>query len=244
MKASALEFRLRVVIIVGIVCLGYWAPWIDYLRIGRRINFIEWSALELSHLGLLNFTIATPTVIIAGALIAALAVVMRVWGTAYLGTFTVFHGNMQAGAVMASGPYRYVRNPLYIGTWSMATAMAFMMTPTGALFTVVLMSIFLLRLILGEEAFLTAQMGQPYLEYKQAIPRLFPRLRSPLPASKAQPDWLRAVCGELNAIGIFITLAAVSWTYNHELMLRCVLVSFGASLVARALVRPASSQPA
>ena len=41
---------------------------------------------------------------------------------------------------------------------------------------------------------------------------------------------------ELNPIGVFITLAVVSWSYNNRLMIQAILVSLGLSLVVRALM--------
>ena len=117
--------------------------------------------------------------------------ILRVWGTAYLGYGTVHHGQMQAGAVMAAGPYRYVRNPLYLGVWCMMAAMAFIMPPTGALFAMTLLTVFSLRLILGEEAYLSAQLGEPYQAYLRAVPRLIPRLRTTLPRSDANRNGSR-----------------------------------------------------
>ena len=43
---------------------------------------------------------------------------------------------------MAAGPYRYVRNPLYLGGWFMMAAISFLMTPSGALFVMVLLQFF------------------------------------------------------------------------------------------------------
>jgi protein-S-isoprenylcysteine O-methyltransferase Ste14 len=148
---------------------------------------------------------------------------------------------MQAGAVMADGPYRYVRNPLYLGGWCMMAAISFLMPPTGALVMMTLQTIFYLRLILGEEAFLTVQLGEPYREYLRAVPRLFPRLRTIFSRSAPQPtgrkpQWLHALITEINPIGIFIALAFFSWSYNNWLMIRVVIVSFGLSLVVKALV--------
>ncbi|HEY1986181.1 MAG TPA: isoprenylcysteine carboxylmethyltransferase family protein [Terracidiphilus sp.] len=235
MRASAIEFRLRLVIIAVIVVLGFWSPWIETLHIGRRISLLEWLALELSRTGLANFTVATPAVIIAGTLTAALGAALRVWGTAYLGSGTVNHLQMQAGAVMADGPYRYVRNPLYLGTEFTMLATAFIMPPTGAVFTMVLLSVFLLRLILGEEAFLGSRLGDPYTTYLGAVPRIVPRLRTNLKASGYRPRWFTALLAELYPLGVLGTLAALSWKYDNRLMIRAILVSFGVSLVARAL---------
>jgi protein-S-isoprenylcysteine O-methyltransferase Ste14 len=241
MKASAIEFRLRLVIIAAIVTLGFWAPWIEAWGIGRRNALLESLALELSRLGVLPFTLAVPAVIVVAALIAAKAVVLRVWGTAYLGTFTVNHGRMKAGAVLADGPYRFMRNPLYLGTWCMVAAMAFVMPVSGALFAMVLLTFFQARLILAEEAFLSVQLGECYRAYLRDVPRLFPRLHTRLPSTGRKAHWLRAVLAELCPIGVFVTLACLSWSYNNSLMVRAIIVSFGVSLVARALL-PASSQ--
>jgi protein-S-isoprenylcysteine O-methyltransferase Ste14 len=144
------------------------------LGIGQRIPLLEWVALELSRLGFLRFPVAVPCVIVLAALIAAIGAILRVWGTAYLGPGTVNHGQMKAGAVLADGPYRYMRNPLYLGSWCMVAAMAFLMPVTGALFVMVLVTAFLLRLILGEEAFLSLQLGESYRSYLRAVPRLIP----------------------------------------------------------------------
>jgi len=151
-----------------------------------------------------------------------------------------------AGKVMADGPYRYVRNPLYIGLWCMVIAAAFLMPVTGAAFAVTLIAIFAIRLTLGEEAFLTAQLGEPYLAYMRAVPRFIPRLRgAPLP-SGAKPHWLRATLAELTPIGILIAIVVFSRNYELELAGRIILVFFGASLVVRALMPgpPINSEPA
>jgi len=243
MKASAIEFRLRMVIMIAVVVLGFFSPWIEILHTGERSSLLEWLALEASRTGLLRFTYATPVVILLGSLIALIGAILRVWGSAYLGYGTVHHGEMQAGGVMADGPYRYVRNPLYIGGWFMMGAMSFLMPPTGALVCMTLVTIFLLRLILGEEAFLAGKLGEPYLEYQHAVPRLVPRLRAALPAAGNKPHWMIALLSELNPIGVFITLSCLSWSYDHTLMLKGILISFGVSMVVRALMKDRDATP-
>jgi hypothetical protein len=101
----------------------------------------------------------------------------------------------------------------------------------------VLVTIFYLRLILGEEAFLTAKLGEPYKEYLCATPRIVPRLRSDLPASPARPRWLTAALTELNPIGIFVALALLSWSYDNQLMLNFILATFVLSMVVRGLMK-------
>ncbi len=243
MHASAVLFRFRMLINTVLICLGFWAPWIDYLGIGRRMPLLEWLALELSRTGLVSFTVATPIVIVCGALIAGLGAFLRVWGTAWLGPATVLHGQMQSVAIIADGPYRYVRNPLYLGLWCMVLALGFVMPPTGALFAVVAITAFQLTLIFGEEAFLNAQLGEPYRAYLTAVPRLFPRLCTGLQPTGLKPHWLRAVLAEPIPIGVFLALAAFSWTYNNQLMIQTILVSLGVSLITRAFVPGTARDP-
>ena len=237
MRASAIEFRLRMIIQIVIVFFGFWAPWAGGWDFGWRISALEWLPLELSRLGVVSFAAASPIVIVLGALAALLGAVLRVWGTAYLGYSTVHHGDMRAGAVMADGPYRYMRNPLYLGGWFMMIAVSLLMPPSGALFTVVLLTVFYLRLILGEEAFLAGKLGQPYEQYLRAVPRLIPRLRSSLPPAGNKPHWLTAFFTEVMAIGAFFTMAVLAWFYDQQLMLEGILWSFLASLLARGLMK-------
>src|SRR6266702_1739819 len=138
MRASAIEFRLRMVINAAIIILGFWAPWIETWGICRRMTLLEWLGLEVGRTGLVRFTVAVPVVIVVAALFAAVGATLRVWGTAYLGTGTVNSLHLKAGSVVADGPYRYLRNPLYLGLWCMVAAMAFIMPVTGALLAVVL----------------------------------------------------------------------------------------------------------
>jgi len=236
MGATRIELRLRMVIMAAIIVLGFAAPWIEAWSIGTRIPMMMWLTIQLSRSGLVSFAVATRLVIVLAALIAAKGMVFRLWGSAYLGPATVLHRHMKAGTLVAAGPYRYVRNPLYIGLWAMTYALAFLMPPTGALFVLVAVPLFLLRLTLGEEAFLTGELGAPYQDYLRAVPRLVPRLRTALPPASSKPQWVRAVFSELSPIGVFITMAFLSWSYDYWLMAKAIIVSFGVSLVARALL--------
>lgn len=220
----------------AIIILGFWSPWIEKWGLGRRMTLLEWLALELGRTELVRFTVAVPIVIVVSALIAAVAAALRVWGTAYLGSGIVNSLDLKAGAVVADGPYRYVRNPLYLGLWFMVAAVGFIMPVTGALFAVVLVSVFMVRLILAEEAFLAARICEPYALYRRAVPRLFPRVRTNLPKGGGRPHWVRAVLAELTPIGVFVSLAFLSWSYDSRLMGRTILIFFGASLVVRALL--------
>jgi protein-S-isoprenylcysteine O-methyltransferase Ste14 len=247
MKATAIEFRLRMLINMVIIVFGFNAPgspaWNAFTGAPLQISLLEWLPLQLSRAGLVSFGAATPAVIVLASILAGLAAVLRVWGSAWLGPGTVLNAQMKAYGVMAGGPYRHVRNPLYLGVWCMIAALAFLMSPIGALITMVLITFFQFRLILGEEAFLAGQLGAPYQDYLSAVPRLIPHLRTTLPPSTAKPQWIRAILTELTPIGIFIAMAVFSWRFDYMLMVRTILVVFGVSLVVRAIIPKAAKPP-
>jgi protein-S-isoprenylcysteine O-methyltransferase Ste14 len=243
MKATLIEFKLRVLIITAIIFLGFWAPWQQFFKLTEQPSLMIWLAYQLTHSAAINFATTTTLIIVIALLTALKGASLRVWGTAYLGSRTVNAANLQGSTLNADGPYRYVRNPLYWGTWCTMTAVAFLMPPSGALCTILLLSIFQLRLIFAEEAFLTEKLGEPYKKYLAAVPRLWPQLFHPLKPSGRKPEWLRAIVAELFPIGVFLSFAALSWQYDHSLMVKAVIVSFGISLVARALLPKSDTPP-
>lgn len=236
MGATTFEFRLRMAINSVIILLGFWAPWIEAWGIGKRIPMVEWLALQFSRVGIASFSIATNALIALALFLALVAAAFRISGAAYLGPSTVNSINMVAGRVMADGPYRFVRNPLYVGLWCMVAALAFIMPVTGALFAIVLITIFMIRLTLGEEAFLSARIGEPYKAYLHAVPRFIPRLRgAPLP-SGSKPQWVRACVAELIPIGTLAGIIVYSLNYDLALAGRVILIFLGASLIVRAFL--------
>ncbi|HEX4036887.1 MAG TPA: isoprenylcysteine carboxylmethyltransferase family protein [Acidobacteriaceae bacterium] len=246
MKASQLEFRLRLLIVLVLYLIGFWAPWI-WISTGFALpKSTAWLALSTQlgqwpPLGVHGATLLVTWLAILCALAGAL---LRIWGTAYLDPSIVHAGPMQAGTVIASGPYRYVRNPLYLGSWLLGVSIAILMPPSGALVFLVFLACFYFRLILGEEAFLATRIGAPWLEYKQQVPRLWPSLRPKLPASPAHPRWLASCTAELFPLGYAGCLAVLAWSYDPRTLVRCLLICFGLSLISRALLpaRPAAAQ--
>ena len=61
--------------------------------------------------------------------------------------------------LLADGPYRYVRNPLYLGNIFMAAGMGLMASRSGFLILLLGMTVFVIRLILREEAELLRDQG-------------------------------------------------------------------------------------
>jgi protein-S-isoprenylcysteine O-methyltransferase Ste14 len=233
MKATPFEFRFRFIIHAILYTLGFWAPWDLAWHLdptGPNVHTWGLLAAKLTHGTLAGFDFLLACAILC----AALGAFLRIWGAAYLGAGIVQSHGMHGDSVLADGPYRRVRNPLYLGTFLHTFALALLMPPSGAIFTIVTIGLFQLRLIFAEEPFLAAKLGQPYLDYCKRVPRLLFSPTPRVPPSGAQPHWLQAVLGEIYMIGVVISFAVFGWRYNAFLLTQCVLVSLGVSLVVRA----------
>jgi len=237
MKASAFEFRIRFWILLALYTLGFTAPWDYALHLdGAGPNTHVWGrlAILLSRAGL-NIDAAFNLVLATGILVALAGAWLRTWASAYLGPEVMRDRSLRGDGVVADGPYRYVRNPLYLGLWLNLLALALLMPPSGAIFALALVAAFQLRLILAEEAFLTAKLGDAYTAYCARVPRSLPALRPQIAPSGARPHWAQAALAEIFLWGVVVSYAAFGWRYDAHLLIQCVLVSLGAVLVSRGL---------
>jgi protein-S-isoprenylcysteine O-methyltransferase Ste14 len=234
MNASAPAFRFRLFIFLFLYLIGFLAPW--EFRSGHQGTL--WLAVStvLARSGWITLAAATVTVTLVSLACLVLGTILRVWGTAYLGSTVMRGAQMQGDQFVAAGPYRYVRNPLYLGSWLLALGVSVLMPPSGAAFFLVAFSAFTLLLIRAEERFLTVKQGEVYQQYRRNVPRLWPRLSAGNAASSAaRPHWVQALLAETYPVTITLCFAALAWRYNARILVQCVLICFGVSLVVRAL---------
>lgn len=238
MRATTFEFRFRYLIFVLLYLVGFFAPWTWTSGHYGPPADTAWLAIPtlLARWGWTRLDVTSLLVTWLAILLAVAGAVVRVWGTAYLSAGVVESGLMHGDRVMASGPYRYVRNPLYLGAWFLALSVAILMPPSGAVVFLVALGLFYFRLILGEEAFLAAQAGESYLDFKRRVPRLLPSLRARIPSSGAPPQWLTSLIAETLPVAWAIALGAFAWRYEPHLLVRCLLICFGLSVITRAFL--------
>lgn len=241
MKATAFEFRFRFLIHFVIIVLGFTAPWDRWLHVDSSgPNAHVWGTLAayvaMLKPGAIGIAAAFNVLLVVGIVCALVAAALRTWGSAYLGANVVKAHTFQGNGVVAAGPYRFVRNPLYLGTMIHVLALALLMPPSGAVFTIVAIVLFQVRLILGEEPFLTGKLGEAYRAYCARVPRLLPSLVPRVAASQARAAWGSALLGEIYMWGVAIAFIAVGYRYNAFLITQGVVISVGVSLVARALI--------
>ena len=239
MKATAFEFRFRLWIILAIYTLGFTTPWDAIWRIDPRgINGDVWGVLAaaIARSGAVSMVAAFNGLLVAAIVFAAAGAWLRVWGAAYLSHSVVHDEQIRADTVVAAGAYRYLRNPLYVGTWLNTLALALLMRPSGAVFTLVGIVVFQTRLILAEEAHLRETLGEPYAAYCARVPRIVPALRPRVATAEgAKAQWGLAAAAEIYMWMSAAGFAVLGWRYDAWLLLKWMLVSLGASLVVMGL---------
>ena len=112
------------------------------------------------------------TLLLAGELI-------RMWAVSYAGGETRTR-NVGATKLCTSGPYAFVRNPLYTGNMLMYLGIVFIAEAASVLLmAATTFSFFLIQyslIISLEEEKLDELFGQEYSLYKENVPAIFPRI--------------------------------------------------------------------
>jgi protein-S-isoprenylcysteine O-methyltransferase Ste14 len=212
MKATDFEFRNRFWIFGLIFGVGFWLYALDHVNVVQYLIDVTVGE-HSSHADLL-----ARCALAFAALVMLLTALLRTWATSYLRSDVMQDNDLRAEKLVASGPYRHVRNPLYLGNILMAIGIGLLASRVGFLLIVVGNLIFCLRLIGLEESNLQKEQGESYIEFCRRVPRLWPSLQSRLPESGLKPHWKQAFLGELFMWGFFAAIAAFAVTLNAKVM--------------------------
>jgi protein-S-isoprenylcysteine O-methyltransferase Ste14 len=119
----------------------------------------------------------TPTSLAVGALLSTVGLALRGWSAG-----TIHKGEM----LTTSGPYAFVRNPLYVGSFLIGGGLA---VAGGSWLWLVLFLVFFAAMygptVATEAERLTEQFGHRYVEYSTHVPAFIPRL-TPFRAGPAE----------------------------------------------------------
>jgi Phospholipid methyltransferase len=126
----------------------------------------------------------------------ALGGVIWAWGAAYLRAEVVSNSKVRTEKLVADGPFRYTRNPLYFGLLIGVFGAGPLFSRTGRVVQMILAIVFCYRLIRREEAHLVLVQGERFVTYFQSVPRLLPALKARVSASGALPHWHEALASQ------------------------------------------------
>ncbi len=107
------------------------------------------------------------------------AVLILGWAVLSLAAFRAFgragttvHPNHPTTALVGDGPYRFTRNPLYLGMALLGAGVALAANALWPLLTVPLALAAIQRWVVArEEGYLEAKFGEAYLDYKRRVRR-------------------------------------------------------------------------
>lgn len=109
----------------------------------------------------------------AGGLLVALGIAVRLWSAGYIGA-------CKKRRIVTDGPYRFIRNPLYAGSFLVAAGMCFLGGSWAAsLVVLVLFPALFYATVIVEERMLQTLFGEEYLSYLRRVPRFIPTLTMP-----------------------------------------------------------------
>jgi protein-S-isoprenylcysteine O-methyltransferase Ste14 len=147
-------------------------------------------------LGILALWLARPTPrnLVIGALVAFVGEALRIWAAGHL---------EKSREVTASGPYRFSRHPLYLGSTIIGVGFAIASSSIPAAILVLgYLAITLTSAIRGEEAHLTEKFGSAYPDYREGRAK----------AARRRFSMSRALANrEHKAVGGLLLVLALLW---------------------------------
>ena len=177
--------------------------------------FFKWRSYTPIPLLVAMLFLARPTMasIVIGLIIAVAGELTRIWAVAYAGgaTRTLSPG---VGRLITGGPFGHVRNPLYVGNFTLSLGLlvaawparwALAVTDTVAIpwLLIVFQLAFALQygfIVALEEQTLRQSLGQVFDEYCRTVPRWIPRWRAYADPFPDQGDFKAAVKADRRSI--------------------------------------------
>jgi len=188
--------------------------------------------------------IATGSVTITAiaAVCAALCFVLRVWGSSYLRAGIVWSAAARSDEFFVAGPFRFVRNPLYLGNILLAIGVGLMAPPAGCAFIIAANIVFVVMLARHEEVILSAVYGQRFHDYAAHVPALLPRFFPVAAQGDARPSLIGGLLSEVFIAALLMGIVLTFIDRQHGEI--DFFVCYGAGIIAQRLIARAQQLPA
>ena len=128
---------------------------------------------------MLIFQQSTPLTLIIGFAVALIGELIRFWGVSWAGSETRTTGGVGGTFLIISGPFAYVRNPLYVGNILLYLGLGIMSFALFPYLQFVAIIFFLIQyyfIVSEEEKYLREKFKDDYKDYRKNVPAFFPRL--------------------------------------------------------------------
>jgi len=128
---------------------------------------------------MLIFQKSTPLTLIIGFAVALVGELIRFGGVSWAGSETRTTGGVGGTFLIISGPFAYVRNPLYVGNILMYFGLGIMSFALFPYLQIVAIIFFLIQyyfIVKEEEKYLREKFKDDYKDYCKKVPAFIPRL--------------------------------------------------------------------
>ena len=128
---------------------------------------------------MLIFQQSTPLTLIIGFAVALIGELIRFWGVSWAGSETRTTGGVGGTFLIISGPFAYVRNPLYVGNILLYLGLGIISFALFPYLQIVAIIFFLIQyyfIVSEEEKYLLEKFKDDYKDYRKNVPAFFPRL--------------------------------------------------------------------
>ncbi len=170
----------------------------------RLFTLRSYTPIPFLILGLL-FGHPTPVSLAAGFLVALLGEAIRFWGVGHASYETRVTGTVGASRLVVSGPFAYVRNPLYVGNILLYVGFGVMANLLWLVLFTFAWFIFQYHMIVSrEEEFLLSKFGKEYEAFRAAVPRFLPRVTPYLGDRSSRIMWDVAFRSERRTFQAFL----------------------------------------
>lgn len=183
--SGAAVLVLLLLLSLGLPHLRVWplpsdgGPWHRVRRVvsrtsGAMAGILSLAVLVLAFLDRSSLPLSSPALSVLGAVVAALGGVLGLQGYLQLGPAP---SHDQPGPLVSRGPYRFSRNPQYVGAVAVLLGSGVALGSTRGLLAATACSVWFLLAPLAEESWLRQRFGSAYDAYLASAPRYLGRPR-------------------------------------------------------------------
>lgn len=172
------------------------------------------------------FQEATPASLITGFSVSIVGELIRFWGVSWTGSETRTTSEVGGSNLIISGPFAYVRNPLYIGNVLIYLGLGIMSFAFFPYLQIVALLFFVFQyhfIVKEEESYLLKTYGSFYVDFVKNVPRFMPRLTPYKNPEIVQPAFkpkkgLRSEKRTLQALILISAIIIILWINNNKIV--------------------------
>jgi protein-S-isoprenylcysteine O-methyltransferase Ste14 len=166
-------------------------------------------------LGLAVVTLRTGSVeglwpIVTGVALILVGELLRLWAVRHIGTISRTRTSTRQGPLITSGPFRMVRNPLYLGNWMIWTGLVIASRLIWMLpFAWTVFALQYGTMVIWEESRLRSMFGRQYDRYALDVPRWVPGRPNELAPLPTRHPWRAVAFSERGTVMAIMVVASL-----------------------------------